>query len=187
MNGRPILLLFTGTGGSGRKSVARRVGEALQLTAVASYTTREPRKKETNTDFYRFIHESDFEKAEQDGEFIQTAKINRYRYGIKRADLEAALSSEYGAYLVLNKEGTELFKRMFGAQAVRIFIYVSKQSILERLTARGTPFEVLERYMAQYPDEVSYRKSCEIVVENLELEATAAKVLEAVRASLLVT
>ncbi|MEK8132338.1 hypothetical protein WMW72_31005 [Paenibacillus filicis] len=186
MSGRPILLLFTGTGGSGRKSVACKVGEAMGLHPVVSYTTRSPRPREANNGFYRYINESDFEMSFQAGEFMETVTINGYRYGIKRSELDKALAGTRGAYLVLNREGTELFKRMYGEQAFRVFIYVSKQTVLERLTAKGMPYEVVERYMAQYSDEVSYRKSCEAVVENMELSLAVSKVLEAVRSSQLV-
>ncbi|WP_176835377.1 MULTISPECIES: guanylate kinase [unclassified Paenibacillus] len=187
MTDLPILLLFTGTGGSGRKSVARLVGKALQFSAVVSYTTRQPRPKETNADFYRYISEQEFDRAEQAGEFIQTVRIASYRYGVKRAELEDATRSGAGAYLVLNPEGAQFFKRMLGAQAVTIFIYTGKQTILERLAAKNIPYDVLESYLAQYSEEVAYRKACEIVVENMELGATAAKVLDLVTARRLVS
>ena len=53
-----MIFIFTGTSGSGRKTVARKVCEQLGIQKIVSYTTREPRPKEVEGKDYYFISRS---------------------------------------------------------------------------------------------------------------------------------
>ncbi|UJF31229.1 guanylate kinase [Paenibacillus hexagrammi] len=176
-----LIFVITGTSGSGRKTIARRIAEELGFSSVVSYTTRTPRPKEIEGTDYKFISRKAFIDADIAGEFFQTVEIDGNFYGIKRADLEQALREHESIYVIVNRYAANRFKYEFGDRAIRIFIYVNKQTIMERLLARQTPADVVDNYLKHYIEEVSYRKQCEHVFENIDLQQTS----ESVRTTML--
>ncbi|WP_187274140.1 guanylate kinase [Paenibacillus sp. N3.4] len=170
------VFVFTGTSGSGRKTIAHQISKELGLASVVSCTTRTPRPKEVNGKDYTFISRKAFIDADIAGEFFQTVEIDGNFYGIRKADLEEALRQNGQIYVIVNRYAANRFKYVFGERAVRLFIYVNKQTILERMLARNTPTDVIDHYMNHYIEEVSYRKDCEHVFENMDLHETINKV-----------
>jgi guanylate kinase len=171
-----MIFIFTGTSGSGRKTVARKVCEELGIQKIVSYTTREPRPKEVEGKDYYFITRAQFIEDDLKGEFLQTAEIDHVFYGTKKINMQAVIASNESAYLIVNRSGANRIKFEFKEKAVRLFIYVEKHTVRERLEARGESFEVIEHYMEHYTDEVTYRKDCEHVYENNELPHTLEQV-----------
>lgn len=168
----PLIIVFTGTSGSGRKTVAHRVGRELGLTHVVSATTRLPREREISEKDYHYITEEQFAAAERDGRFAQTATIGRHRYGVLTQELEQALGGGRTIYLILNKEGATAIKQLYGERVIRLFLYVDKQTVQERLESKGTRYDVVEQYLQSYTEEVVYRKQCELIIQNSRLEET---------------
>jgi guanylate kinase len=167
-----MIFIFTGTSGSGRKTVARKVCEQLAVNKIVSYTTREPRPKEIAGQDYHFITRAQFIDDSLKGDFFQTAEIDQVFYGTKKSDVQAAVDSGHSAYLIVNRSGANRIKFEFKEKAVRLFIYVEKHTVRERLEARGESFDVIEHYMQHYTEEVTYRKDCEHVYENIDLNHT---------------
>lgn len=181
MDSQKRMFVFTGTSGSGRKTIARKIGAEFGLTPVVSCTTRPPRNPATPDSDYHYISAEQFEDWESGGSFIQTVEIDRHKYGILNRELERALSGEANVSLILNRDGASVVKRLFGDRVIRIFIYVDKQTVRERLESKGTSYEVVNAYLDHYPDEVTYRKSCEHVIENVELSRTLEQLREIIR------
>ncbi|WP_373231892.1 guanylate kinase [Cohnella sp.] len=176
-----MIFVLTGTSGSGRKSVARRTGEKLGWLPVRSCTTRPPRNPDKPDEDYHYISVEHFEEWEQSGKFIQTVQIDKYKYGVLHKELETVLASNHNVYLILNREGASSLKQLYGDRVVRIFIYVDKQSVRERLESNGTGYEVIDSYLEHYMEEVTYRKMCEYVFENVELGRTVDHICEAMK------
>lgn len=171
-----LVFVFTGTSGSGRKTIAHQIAAELGLSSVVSYTTRTPRPKEINGKDYNFISRKAFIDNDIAGEFFQTAEIDGNFYGIKRAHIDEALRKNGRVYVIVNRYAANRFKYVFDERAIRLFIYVNKQTIKERMLARNNPADVIDHYMNHYIEEVSYRKECEHVFENMDLQETIAKV-----------
>lgn len=178
---RPLLFVFTGTSGSGRKTVAHRLGGELGWRHVMSCTTRPPRRAERSDRDYHYLAAGEFAAEEAAGAFIQTVEIDGFRYGTRRRELEEALAGDAHAYMILNREGAEAMKRLYGDRVIRLFLYVDKRTVRERLEAKGTDFDIIERYLDHYTEEVMYRSACEVVVQNLDLGETLEKLRAAVR------
>jgi guanylate kinase len=174
-----LLFLFVGTSGSGRKTIAHRIAKELGFQHIVSYTTREARITEQDGRDYRFVTRETFQSMDKQGNFLETVDVDGERYGLARAEVDAALSSSHHAYVILNAAGAELMMRLYRDRAIRLFIYVSKQSIQERLGGR-MPYEVAERYLDHYSEEVAYRKHCEHVFDNIDLERTYAAVKQVI-------
>src|SRR5690606_6805218 len=127
--GIPVIFIFTGTSGSGRKSIAHRIGNEFQWTHVISCTTRPPREKEMGGADYYHLTVEEFNATEQSGEFVQHVVIDQEKYGVRKADLDAALSKGSNVYLILNRIGASAIKQLYGEHVVRIFLYVDKQTV----------------------------------------------------------
>ncbi|SFM01750.1 guanylate kinase [Paenibacillus sp. 1_12] len=184
---RGTLFVFVGTSGSGRKTIAHELSRELGLQHIISHTTREQRAHESQGKEYYFTSRKEFIDADIRGEFIQTAEIDNHFYGVKESDAEAALAAGPVAYVIVNRSGANKFKYEFKDRAIRLFIYANKQLIMERLEARNVSDEVIKTYLDHYIEEVSYRKECEHIFENLELAATRQQVKEAILSHILAT
>lgn len=178
------LFIFTGTSGSGRKTVAHRLGQELGFVHIVSHTTRLMRPTDVQGREYHYIDREAFIEADRAGEFLQVAEIDHHLYGIKRKAVEEALASGRHVYVILNRYGANKVKFEYGAQAVRLFLYVDKPTLRARLEAKGLPFEVAENYLRHYTEEVMYRKDCEHTFENVSLHDTLNQVRKAIAAEI---
>lgn len=177
----PLLFVFTGTGGSGRKTVAHRLGGESGWRHVRSCTDRPPRRTDRPDRDYHYLTPDQFAAEQAAGGFVETVEIGGCRYGIRRRELEEALAEGRHVYLILNPDGAETFKRLYGERVIRIFLYVDKRTLRERLEEKGADYNVIERYLESYTDEVTYRNACEVVVQNLVLEETLDRLREALK------
>ncbi|HEY0826775.1 MAG TPA: guanylate kinase [Bacilli bacterium] len=172
------IFVFTGPDGSGRKTVAHHAGTSHQLKRVLSYTTRPSRSYETDGIDYHFITREQFIEADQNGEFIETLEIEGVYYGIKSKEIEDMFQKHPYVYLILNRQGSDLVKAVFGDQVVRILIYADRNKVMSRLLERGDTTEIIYKNMARYEEEMAYLKQCDYNVENYELEETVEEVTE---------
>jgi len=175
------VIVFTGTSGAGRKSIARRVSGTLEWKQIVSATTRTPRSQEHPDTDYHYMSVEQFERMAQAGAFLQTVEIDGNQYGIIKHEVEQALAEGHSVSLVLNREGADAVKRLYGDRAIRIFIYVDKTTVRERLESKGARFDQIESYLDHYAEEVTYRKHCEYTFENVDLERTVERIISEAR------
>lgn len=171
-NGREFLIVFTGPDGSGRKSVAEAVGQTFGMAKVISYATRQSRPGEVDGQDYHFISMESYLEIESLGQFLESVEIDGQRYGIRRADVEDSLRRCGVVYLILNREGAERIKELYGDKAIRLFVYADRRTVEERQRAQATDEKVIEKRLSHYDDEMSYRSSCEHAYENYDLGDT---------------
>lgn len=178
INDKKLIFVFTGPDGSGRKTVAQRVSASNGFQRVLSYTTRSSRLYEKDGFDYHFITPEQFVEAEQNNEFIETIEIEGVFYGIKAKDIDEMFQKHQYVYLILNRQGSELVKKLFNEKVIRIMIYADRNVVMSRLLERGDTTEVIYKNLERYEQEVSYLKECDYNVENYELEETIEEVTE---------
>lgn len=166
------IFIFTGPVGSNRKSIAEMVGSTLSLTHIVAYTTRKPRSYETDGQDYHFVDLETFLAAEKNDEFIEEHQLKDVHYGVKTEEIMSAFESHDFVYLLLNKEGSDILKRIYGEHVIRIFIHSDKEKVRDRLISRGDTEDVVENYMIQYDLEIAYKDQCEYQFENIDLVDT---------------
>lgn len=174
---KELIFVFTGPDGSGRKTVSKLVAEStLQMTGVISYTTRERRHYEKEGEDYHYLSREAFESAKANGEFLECVEINGNLYGIKEKDVKDTFEESGCIYLVLNTEGAEILKKLYGDKVVRFFIYADRNTVKERQVERGDDPEVIQKHLAHYDEDMAYREKCEHVFENYRLDHVAFEV-----------
>ncbi|MBU8907321.1 guanylate kinase [Desertibacillus haloalkaliphilus] len=178
------IFVFTGPDGSGRKTVAKLVGDTLNMKGIVSSTTRKKRHYEREDVDYHYLSREAFAKAQENGEFIEKVEINGHLYGIKEAEVAESFQKHGCIYLVLNKEGADILKDLYGDKVIRMFLYADRNTVIERQKERGDSEEVIREHMSHYDEEMEYKQACEHAFENYELAHTTFEVTNAVEAYL---
>lgn len=170
------VILITGTSGSGRKRAAKQLSADLGIPYVIPYTTRPIRPNENDGEHYRFIADSQFRSMADAQTFFQSVQLERGQYGISREELSSALEQSQTAIVVVNREGVQAFRKEFGEQALRIFLYVTKEDIRLRLEREEAPVGLLEEYLKNYMEDVLYKKESDYLLQNMEPSVTVEKI-----------
>lgn len=161
------IFVFTGPDGSGRRSIADMVGNTLGIKKVISWTTRPPRPIEEEGQDYHFITRDEFMEAAERGEFLEHVEIDGHLYGIKNKDVEQMFEKYSCIYLVLNTEGAEILKRLYGDKVVRLFIYADRRTLEERERKQGIEDAAIRSHQSNYERDMAYMKQCEHSFENV--------------------
>jgi len=164
-----MIFVFTGPDGSGRKTIADMVGTTLGIEKVLSYTTRKPRAGEVSGQDYHFITEEEFDAALARGEFVESVELDGVKYGIKEAEIDELFRKKKFVYLILNAKGAKILKDKYGDKVTRIFIYIDKNLMIERLKAAGAPEDMIQRHIAHYEEDMAYKDECKYSFENIDL------------------
>lgn len=175
---KEMIFVFTGPDGSGRKTVADMVGSTLGLPKVLSYTTRPKRASEVEGQDYHFISKDEFMQAKVDGEFIETDEINGNWYGIKEQDIADLFETNNFIYLVLNAHGARVLKKVYGEKVTRIFLFVSREIIIERQKKLDADAAILDSHFIHYDKDMEYKDECKHAFENIDLAHTVFAVTE---------
>ncbi|MDG5790021.1 guanylate kinase [Evansella sp. AB-P1] len=174
---KEMIFVFTGPDGSGRKTVAKLVGQStLHMKGIISYTTREQRHYETPGEDYHYVSRKEFETAKNRGEFLETVEIFGNLYGIKEKDIMETFDNHGCIYLVLNTEGAEILKSLYGDKVVRFFVYADRNTVADRQKERGDDPKVIEQHLAHYDEDMEYKEKCEHAFENYKIDHIAYEV-----------
>jgi guanylate kinase len=157
------IIVITGTSGSGRKKTAQQLSAALGIP-------------ERDGEHYHFISDAVFSEMAAKQAFFQTVRLVRGSYGIVKAELLQALEERQAAIVVVNREGARTFREHFGNGAIRVFLYVTKEDIRQRLERESAPPEILEEYLRTYMDDVVYKKESEFLLQNIQPASTVEKI-----------
>jgi len=163
------IFVFTGPDGSGRSTIADMVGNTLGIKKVIGYTTRPSRPIEEDGQDYHFINREQFQEADQKNEFLERIEINNNLYGIKNKDVAGMFEKFSCIYLILNTEGAEILKKLYGDKAVRIFIYADRDIVERRQRKKGLDEAEIADNLTHYDSDMSYMQQCEHACENLDL------------------
>lgn len=180
-----MIFVFTGPDGSGRKTISKLVGDTIRMKTIVSYTTRKKRHYEVDGTDYHYISRAEFLVMEKNEEFFESVEINGHLYGIKEQDIIERLEQKGCIYFVLNIDGSEQLKNMFGDKVVRIFLHADRDTVAKRQKARGDTDEEIELHLKHFDEDLQYKEQCEFSIQNYELANTAFEVTQIVEKYLL--
>lgn len=184
---RGKLLIFSAPSGSGKSTIVKWLmteHPELKMSFSVSATSRPPRCNngvmERDGVEYFFLTPEEFRHKIEAGEFLEYEEVYHDRfYGTLRSQVEALLDEGVNVVLDIDVKGGINIKRMYGAQALSMFIQPpSVEELRRRLESRGSdaPDQIQIRLdKAEY--EISFAREFDHIIVNDELDKAEAEAL----------
>lgn len=181
---KPCVFIISAPSGSGKSTLVNGLMEIdKKLRFSISYTTRQPRGKETHGDHYYFVTREEFERRIAAGEFLEHAEVFGNYYGTHQSEIEFAERDAVDLLLDIDVQGAAQLKERI-PDAVSIFVLAPSREILERrLRSRGEDSEeVVRRRLLKAADEIRNYDRYDYVLVNHEIADSVATLVSIVRA-----
>lgn len=179
MTGKIIIISApSGTGKSTIISALLDKGE-IDMQFSISATNRPPRGEEQHGVNYYFLSDDEFKSSIEQDAFVEFEEVYPGRfYGTLKSEIARITGEGHNVILDIDVKGGVNVKRMYGNQAISIFIQPpSLESLRARLTGRGTDTpEAIEQRLAKAEYELSFAPDFDYVVVNDELDRAVAEV-----------
>ncbi len=175
------LLVVSGPSGSGKGTLCESLlCQNADVQYSISATTRPMRKGEIDGVNYFFLTKEEFEKAIQNQEFLEYAKVHDNYYGTPKKAVEEAIACGLVVLLEIDVQGAMQLKKL---DIPAVFVFIAPPSLKElekRLITRGTDEpDVIAKRVFNAREEMTYQDQYDYVIVNDVLEE-AQKALNAI-------
>jgi guanylate kinase len=167
-----MLFALSAPSGAGKTTIARRILRQFpSLQFSVSATTRAKRPREVHGKDYFFLSREEFERRVADGGLVEWEEIYGNLYGTLKSEIDRVLGDGGHMLFDIDVKGALSIKRLYGDDAVLIFIRPPGIDVLrERLERRGTDgSEVIDRRMQRSAWELEQAPLFDFVVLNDDL------------------
>jgi len=170
-NKRGKIIVIAAPSGCGKSTIINALleGGDLNLGFAVSATTRPPREGETEGVNYYFMREEDFRDAIAEGRFVEFEEVYPGRfYGTLRSEIDRIIDEGHNIILDLDVNGALSVKKLYGVDAMSIFIAPpSIEELRRRLEFRGTETpEVIDVRVDRAQYEISRASEFDTSVVN---------------------
>lgn len=164
--------------------MARRLlADYSRIRFSVSATTRAPREGETDGKEYHFLSKQEFTEKIRNDAFLEWEEFyNGTMYGTLKEAVESELKKGYFIMLDIDVLGAINVKKMYGDQALAVFIKPPSMDVLEdRLRNRGTESDQsLSLRLKRAKKEIDYAGKFDVVVVNDKIETAYSEIKTAV-------
>ena len=166
------LIIVSAPSGAGKTTLVelmlRRLSDVRQSISL---TARAPRQGEEDGRHYYFVSPAEFNSMIDRGEFLEWAEVHGNLYGTPRRAVEECRNTGQDVVLTIDVQGASAARELF-PDAVSVFILPpSRQSLEERLHARGTDSaEVRRRRLENARAEIAEYRNFDYLIVNDNLE-----------------
>ncbi|MDR0769722.1 MAG: guanylate kinase [Burkholderiales bacterium] len=179
------LFVLAAPSGTGKTSLvnallAREPGIRLSV----SYTTRAPRPGEQEGVHYHFVDDTRFQALQQNGEFLETARVYDHWYATSAVWLKKQVEAGQDVLLEIDWQGAMQVRARF-PDSVQIFVLPpSLATLRERLEKRGqdTP-EVIARRLISVREEFRHYVDFDYVIINQTFDNAVEDLVAIIRAA----
>ena len=164
------LFVVAAPSGGGKSSMVNALLEREPgIRLSVSYTTRPPRRGESEGNHYHFIDVPEFLQLKDNGEFLEHAFVHGNWYATSATWLRAQVSAGQDVLLEIDWQGAAQVRRLM-PDSVHIFILPpSIEALKERLTNRAQdPPDVIEQRLAAAREEMKHCGEFDYVIMNQE-------------------
>lgn len=180
------IIIFSAPSGSGKSTVIARLMQnpELNLGFSISATSRKPRGEEKDGVEYYFITPEEFRARVEAGEFIEWEEVYPGTcYGTLSSEVKRVVDSGKNLVLDIDVKGGVNVKRLFGAEALSMFIMPPSLEALEaRLRGRATDTEeMIAKRLAKAEYELGFAKDFDVTVINDDLDIAVSKAEELIK------
>lgn len=174
-NKRGKIIVIAAPSGCGKSTIINALleGGDLNLGFAVSATTRPPRDGEVDGVNYYFMREEDFRDAIAEGRFVEFEEVYPGRfYGTLRSEIDRIIGDGHNIILDLDVNGALSVKKLYGSDALSIFIEPpSIEELRRRLEFRGTETsEVIDVRVDRAQYEMSRAREFDTCVVNDQLD-----------------
>lgn len=176
----PIVVL-SGPTASGKTTIVNRLMQdcPVKLIKAISATTRPRRKGEVDGEDYYFLTTEEFEKQQENNEFLECEQVHGlgYWYGTLKSEVGRAAEEGGWPFLEIDVQGTLKLKEQF-PQTITLFVRTSSDEEYEkRIRNRGTESEaVIEKRLATIRNELEQAQYYSHVIINDDLERAVTEI-----------
>jgi guanylate kinase len=173
------MLVLSSPSGAGKTTLARRLlDNEPGLAMSVSYTTRTPRKGESDGKDYHFVDHDTFTKMRDQGEFLEWAVVFDNYYGTARKPVEQALARGRDVLFDVDWQGAKALRDEAAADVVTVFILPPSGKALEdRLTERAQDSaEVVHARMRGASNEIQHWAEYDYIVINHDVQQSLASI-----------
>lgn len=167
------LIIFSAPSGCGKTTIAKAVLKRLSaLMFCISATTRERRGEEKEGVDYYYLSVEEFKQKIANGEFAEWEEVYPGRfYGTLKSEIERINSLGLIPVLDIDVKGAQSLKKIYGENALLIFVKAPIDVIKERLENRNTETaEQIKVRLDRIPEELTYEKKSDVTVINIDLQ-----------------
>ena len=174
------VIIFSAPSGAGKSTIVNHLlGLYPELEFSISATSRAPRGQEQHGVEYYFFTADDFRQMIAEDKFVEYEEVYAGSfYGTLRSEVERIWAKGHAIVFDIDVQGGVNLKRIFGEQALSIFIHAPSVEVLrERLVGRGTDtVEAIDRRVAKAASEMEFAAGkFDYVLVNDDLAAAKAE------------
>ncbi len=168
------VIIFSAPSGSGKTTLVKHsLGTFSELQFSISATTRSPRGEEQHGEDYYFLTPEEFRAKISTQDFVEFEEVYTDKfYGTLKEEVERIWASHKIVIFDVDVKGGVALKKIFGEQALSVFIAPPNIEELERrLISRATDsLETIKTRVEKAEEEMAYQNQFDIVVVNDQLE-----------------
>ena len=154
------VVIFSAPSGAGKSTIVNHLlGLYPELEFSISATSRAPRGQEQHGVEYYFFTADEFRQMIAEDKFVEYEEVYAGSfYGTLKSEVERIWAKGHPIIFAIDVQGGVNLKRIFGEQALSVFIQAPSVEILrERLIGRGTDTEeAIERRVAKAASEMEF-------------------------------
>lgn len=174
------VIIFSAPSGAGKSTIVNHIlGIRNDLEFSISATSRAPRGQEQHGVEYYFFSADEFRQMIAEDKFVEHEEVYPGSfYGTLRSEVERIWAKGNAIVFDIDVQGGVNLKRIFGEQALSVFIQAPSVEILrERLIGRGTDtMEAIERRVAKAKSEMEFAAGkFDYVLVNDDLQTALAE------------
>ncbi len=179
------IIVLSAPSGTGKSSIIRKLMDypKLNLGFSVSATCRKPRGEEKHGVDYYFITHEEFMKKVDQGEFVEWEEVYAGTcYGTLRSEVERIVDAGRNIIMDIDVKGGLNVKKIFGDEAITIFILPpSKEELERRLRGRATDTEdVIRKRLDKADYELSFAPQFDIRIVNDNLDRAVCEVKDVI-------
>ncbi len=150
-----LLFVLSGPSGVGKDAVMAKLREQrFSLRFGVTATTRRQRHGEIHGKDYFFVSEAEFDRMIAQDELLEWAFVHCHRYGVPRSSARQSIDSGHDVLLRVDVQGAATIRSKVPGAVLIFLAPPSMESLIERLTQRGTetPEELVTRIANAYEE-----------------------------------
>ena len=181
LNKDGVIIILSSPSGAGKTTLVKKISAIKNFKISISYTTRIPRKNETNGKDYFFIKNEEFETLIKKNELLEYARVFNNLYGSSKKKVFDMLSNGENVIFDIDWQGTKQIKeKSLNFRLLTFFILPpSKETLLSRLSEReNNDYSVISERMKSFKNDIMHWEDYDHVVVNDSLEMCLNKILK---------